>query len=60
MTKNNNYNAKIVDRLKVKYGVSKRFVTMSLSGDRKSETSNTIKKDYKLMDKAITELLKTL
>lgn len=60
MTKKNKYNASVVERLKEKYGVSKRFVTMSLSGDRKSETSTTIKKDYKKMVKAEKELLKTL
>jgi len=56
----NNYNQDVIERLKSKYGVSKRFVTMSLSGDRHSETSTTIKKDYKLMTKAVKELLKTL
>jgi hypothetical protein len=60
-TKNkNNYNAEIIERLKTKYGVSKRFITMSLSGDRTSETSTAIKKDYKTMLTELKALLKTL
>lgn len=58
--KRENYNGEVVKRLKEKYGVSKRFVTMSLTGDRESETSETIKSDYYKMQKAISELLKTL
>lgn len=60
-TKNkNNYNAEIIGRLKTKYGVSKRFITMSLSGDRTSETSTAIKKDYSKMLTELQALLKTL
>ena len=33
---------------------------MSLSGDRKSEMTDKIRKDYKKMEIAITELLKTM
>jgi hypothetical protein len=58
--KKNNYNAEILIRLTEKYGVSKRFVTMSLNGDRTSETSETIKKDYKVMSSAIASTLKEL
>lgn len=60
-TKNkNNYNAEIIGRLKTKYGVSKRFITMSLSGDRTSETSDAIKKDYKIMEIEINKTLNKL
>ncbi len=55
-----NYNATVVDRLIEKYGVSKRFITMSLSGDRESETSDSIKKDYKTMLKEVNNVLKAL
>jgi hypothetical protein len=60
MKKKNNYNVEILIRLTEKYGVSKRFVTMSLNGDRTSETSDTIKKDYKVMSSAIASTLKEL
>lgn len=60
MKKRTNYNAEIIERLQKKYGVSKRYIQMSLSEDRKSETSETIKKDYAKMKKAVKELLKTL
>lgn len=60
-TKNkNNYNGDVIGRLKTKYGVSKRFITMSLSGDRTSETSTAIKKDYSKMLTELQALLKTL
>ena len=58
--KKNNYNKEIVNRIKEKYGISKRFITMSLVGDRKSEMTETIRKDYKTMENAINSLLKTL
>lgn len=58
--KKNNYNAEILNRLTEKYGVSKRFVTMSLNGDRTSETSDTIKSDYKLMETEVSKTLKNL
>lgn len=58
--KKNTYNTEILNRIKEKYGLTKRFVTMSLSGDRKSEISESIKKDYKTMQDAVTALLKKL
>lgn len=58
--KRNQYNNVVIKRLKDKYGVSKRFITMSISGDRKSETSSAIKKDYKTMCKSLTKHLKDL
>lgn len=54
------YNTTVVNRLIEKYGVSKRFITMSLSGDRESETSEAIKKDYKTMLKEVNNVLKAL
>lgn len=54
------YNTTIVERLKEKYGVSKRFITMSISGDRKSETSDAILKDYKTMIREVNNVLKQL
>ncbi|RKR05375.1 hypothetical protein C8C83_4722 [Flavobacterium sp. 90] len=58
--KKNIYNTEILNRIKEKYGLSKRFITMSLSGDRKSEMTDTVRKDYKKMEIAIAALLKTL
>ncbi|WP_089354352.1 hypothetical protein [Flavobacterium sp. ov086] len=58
--KKNIYNTEILNRIKEKYGLSKRFITMSLSGDRKSEMTDTVRKDYKKMETAIAALLKTL
>ena len=54
------YHELVLDRLKVKYGVSQRFITMSLNGDRDSDTSESIKKDYPTMVRAIIDLLKGL
>lgn len=54
----NRYNTSVIDKLKSKYGVSRRFITQSLTGDRKSETSDSIKKDYKELLKKVEEALK--
>lgn len=58
--KKNIYNTEILNRIKEKYGLSKRFITMSLSGDRKSEMTDIVRKDYKKMETAVAALLKTL
>ncbi|TPG37527.1 hypothetical protein [Flavobacterium pectinovorum] len=58
--KKNTYNTEILNRIKEKYGLSKRFITMSLSGDRRSEMTDIVRKDYKIMEVAVTALLKTL
>jgi hypothetical protein len=58
--KKNTYNKEILNRIKEKYGISKRFITMSLSGDRNSEMTDRIRKDYRKMEIAVFELLKTL
>ena len=57
MKTKNTYNAEILKKLKIKYGVSKRFITMSLKGDRVSETSEAIVKDYAVIQKAMTEAI---
>ncbi len=57
MKTKNTYNAEILKKLKSKYGVSKRFITMSLKGDRVSETSEAIVKDYAVIEKAMTEAI---
>lgn len=54
------YNTTVVNRLIEKYGVSKRYITMSLSGDRQSETLEAISKDYKAMLKEVNNILKQL
>jgi hypothetical protein len=58
--KKNTYNKEILNRIKEKYGISKRYITMSLSGDRKSEMTDKIRKDYKKMEVAVLALLRTL
>lgn len=58
--KRKNYNTVVVNRLAEKYRVTRRFVTMSLSGDRESEVSDAIVKDYRMMSKKIDALLKTM
>jgi hypothetical protein len=58
--KKNIYNTEILNRIKEKYGLSKRFITMSLSGDRRSEMTDKVKSDYRKMEEAVTVLLKSL
>lgn len=54
------YNVEVIKRLREKYGVSQRFITMSLNGDRVSETSTKIKADYKIMQVEQEKVLKSL
>jgi len=58
--KKNNHNTEILNRIKEKYGLSLRFIRMSLAGNRQSEMSETVKKEYKTMYDAVTKLLKSL
>ncbi|MDQ8012008.1 MAG: hypothetical protein REI96_06150 [Flavobacterium nitrogenifigens] len=58
--KKNNYNTEILNRINEKYGLSLRFMRMSLSGERTSEMSDVVKSEYKKMHNAVTDLLKTL
>lgn len=50
----------IVDRLREKYGVSGHFIRMSIKGDRQSETSEKIKKDYNRVMSVLKKSLKTI
>lgn len=54
------YNTEILTRLTEKYGLSKRYLTMSLSGERVSETSDKIKSDYKKANDAIIKILESI
>lgn len=56
----NTYNKAIIKRLREKYGTSPHFIYASLRGDRQSETSEAIVKDYKRMDKEINKVLNQL
>lgn len=54
------YNPAIIQKLKEKYGVTTQFIGASLRGDRTSDTSTQICKDYKLMEKEINNAIKKL
>ena len=51
-----NYNQRIVSELCKKYSAAADTVRKSLRGDRKSETSENIKKDYHKALKALNEM----
>lgn len=54
------YNRDIIKRLKEKHGFTSRFIYASLRGERTSESSDTIVKDYKKMESEINKILKQL
>jgi len=54
------YKPVIIQKLKEKYGVTVQFINASLRGDRTSETSTQICKDYKLMEKEINKTIQNL
>lgn len=54
------YNPAIIKKLKEKYGLSTQFIGASLRGDRTSDTSTEICKDYKIMESEINKSLENL
>lgn len=56
--KRNILNKDVVDKLIEDYGVSRRFITMSIRGDRTSTTSDKIVKDYKRLENQVKEAVK--
>jgi antitoxin component HigA of HigAB toxin-antitoxin module len=54
-----NLNGLVVVRLMEKYGFSRRYIQMSVRGERQSEASDILKKEYKLMCEEIDQLLKS-
>lgn len=54
------YKPAITQKLREKYGVTIQFVNASLRGDRTSETSTKICKDYKIMEKEINKTIQNL
>jgi hypothetical protein len=54
------YNPAIIKKLKEKYGLSTQFIGASLRGDRTSDTSTEICKDYKIMEQEINKSLENL
>jgi hypothetical protein len=59
ITNRKKYNVLVINRLKEKYGLSMRYIHMSLNGDRKSETSDLIIKDYKELCTEVDKALKS-
>jgi len=55
--KRNKYNTLVVVQLAKKWGVTTRFVTMSLRADRESETAEELKKEYKKLVKQVEAAL---
>lgn len=58
--KRNRYNTDVVNRLREKYGLSKTYVTGSLSGIFKGDVPDTLKKEYPIMLKQLQEAIKKL
>ncbi len=56
--KRRNYNTQVVKRLAEKYGLTERFIRLSLREERTSETAMTLKKEYKKLVKKVEETLK--
>ena len=54
------YNPAIIQKLKEKYGMTTQFIGASLRGDRTSDSSLQICKDYKIMEKEINNAIKDL
>lgn len=58
--KRNYYDKEVINQLVEEFGVSAYFVRQSLNGNRKSLTSDKIKKRYKQMNAAVDAALKSI
>lgn len=50
----------VIGIVKIKYGVSKRYVNMSIAGHRVSDTAEAIVNDYKKLRNAISTFIDAL
>lgn len=55
--KTNSYNSDAIKALIKKYGYSKRYITMCLTGDREGIMADNIIKDYKSIVKSIEQAI---
>jgi hypothetical protein len=51
------YNSLVVEKLSTEHGFTKMYIRQCLSGDRDSLTADTIRKQYKELDKKVNEAL---
>lgn len=58
--KRNRYNSDVINRLREKYGLSKTYITGSLSGIFKGDVPDTLKKEYPIMLKQLEQAIKKL
>ncbi|MEO4004260.1 MULTISPECIES: hypothetical protein [unclassified Flavobacterium] len=57
-SKYNKYNVLVINRLSEKYGFTGYYIRQCLRGDRKNLTADQLRKEYNMLSKAITKLLK--
>lgn len=50
----------LMKRLRAKYGVSKRYINMSITGDRESETADKIKTDFEKVLNSAQKAISTI
>ena len=55
--KNYKYNTLVVKRLSEKYGLSEYYIRECIRGDRNSETSDTVRKEYKRLVNEVKNVL---
>lgn len=55
--KNKKWNSLVVNKLSEKHGFTIRFINQCLNNDRTSQTSDTIRREYKELTKKIEETL---
>ena len=52
------FNPLVVEKLSVKFGLSKTYIRQCLNKTRNSETADTVSKEYKQYEKEINNVLK--
>jgi len=58
ITKRKNYNADILNVLREKFGYSVDYIRKALRGDRVGEMPDTLKQEYRILEKEAIELEK--
>lgn len=57
MKKYSNQELAVIDKLQLKYGVTRHYVVKCIKGENASETGETIAKEYKTLTKKVANVL---
>ena len=59
MNKKRNYNDAVIEELRAKYGFTRNYIIMSIRGDRTGTVPTKIADEYKQLDRATKQVIKS-